>query len=129
MQLLQSEGSFVSATSANLAQARNAAKQTLKALTKLQEQFGSYDDAVIAICIFGRGPESIENAINRCSVSAISRLTGIPRETVRRRTKALEANGLLVMEGKTYRIAPGQAEMLAAACDMLTRPATSGKGA
>ena len=66
-----------------------------------------------------------ETSPSRCNVSAISRLTGIPRETVRRRTKSLYEAGVLILEGKTYRIAPAFGELLASVCDALTKPVAS----
>jgi hypothetical protein len=117
------------AASNSAAYGRASAKQILKGLTRLYEQFASYDDAVIAICIYGRCSETGEGNNTRCSVSAVSRLTGIPRETVRRRTKAMESQGILVMEGKTYRVAQAAADVVASVCDGLTRPAQPGKAA
>jgi DNA-binding IclR family transcriptional regulator len=52
-------------------------------------------------------------------------LTGIPRETVRRRTKSLSDAGVLMLDGKTYRIAPAFTELLASVCDALTKPAAT----
>lgn len=121
MQLLQLE----TPTAAAMASARLTAKHSLKALARLYEQFGSYDDAVISLCVFGRGPDAAETSPNRCNVSAISRLTGIPRETVRRRTKSLYEAGVLMLEGKTYRVSPAFCELLASVCDALTKPVTA----
>ena len=118
MQLLQLDTQSASGASS----ARGAAKHSLKVLSRLYEQFGSYDDAVISLCVFGRGPDTSETSPSRCNVSAISRLTGIPRETVRRRTKSLYEAGVLILEGKTYRIAPAFGELLASVCDALTKP-------
>ncbi|MDP4823394.1 MAG: hypothetical protein NWR47_05535 [Aestuariivirgaceae bacterium] len=123
MQLLEMELS----TTAHADCARMAAKHCLKALARLHEQFGSYEDAVISLCVFGRCPDTSEASANRCNVSAISRLTGIPRETVRRRTKALLDAGFLLLDGKTFRIAPAQAALVASVCDALTRPAGTAK--
>lgn len=109
------------------AAARNAAKHSLKVLARLHEQFGSYEDAIISLCIFGRGPDPSDAAPSRCNVSAISRLTGIPRETVRRRTKSLTEAGILTLDGKTYRISPAHADTLASVCDALTRPVGTAK--
>lgn len=121
MQLLQADIQ----SNATAASARGAAKHSLKVLARLYEQFGSYDDAVISLCVFGRGPDVSEASPSRCNVSAISRLTGIPRETVRRRTKSLYEAGVLILEGKTYRIAPAFGELLTSVCDALTKPGTS----
>jgi DNA-binding transcriptional ArsR family regulator len=121
MQLLQMETQNMSAA----ASARIAAKHSLKVLSRLYEQLGSYDDAVISLCVFGRGPDASEGSASRCNVSAISRLTGIPRETVRRRTKSLSDAGVLMLDGKTYRIAPAFTELLASVCDALTKPAAT----
>lgn len=121
MQLLQLD---IQANS-NAASARIAAKHSLKVLSRLYEQFGSYDDAVISLCVFGRGPDPSEAAPSRCNVSAISRLTGIPRETVRRRTKSLQEAGVLMLDGKTYRVAPAFGELMANVCDALTKPAAA----
>ena len=119
MQLFQLETQSAAAA----ASARVAAKHSLKVLSRLYEQFGSYDDAVISLCVFGRGLDAAEASPSRCNVSAISRLTGIPRETVRRRTKSLYEAGVLMLDGKTYRIAPDFTELLAGVCDALTKPA------
>lgn len=126
MQLLQLNVSSFANTSTG-ASARNVAKHSLKVLARLYEKFGSYDDAVISLCIFGRDADPSEVAASRCNVSTISRLTGIPRETVRRRTKGLHEAGILVLDDKTYRMAPAHAEFMAGVCDALTRPGGTAK--
>ena len=102
----------------NYQQAANATtRSAVRAFAKLHERLGSYDDIMIVLSVFSRSPEGLGETVSRaiagrCNVSAISRATGIPRETVRRRTKHLTATGVLVPEGRNFAVSTGWSENL-----------------
>lgn len=100
-------------------QASNAtARGAVRAFARLYEKLGSYDDIMIVLSVFSRSPEgglgetASRSIAGRCNVSAISRATGIPRETVRRRTKHLTASGVLTPEGRNFSVSGQWGEQL-----------------
>ena len=80
----------------------------LKALVALRENFsGDLERALILMALLvGQGPSSLQGpgtvveqiSTRRSSTNAISRATGIPRESVRRKLEAMKARGWVVRD-------------------------------
>jgi hypothetical protein len=102
----------------------------LELMVAMRARFGSDMDSIILLSAIGqqmladpdllvRGDAGMERAPARkwryaTNLDALARATGIPRETVRRKINALEADGLVNrLPDQTVVIGPGAAQQLA----------------